>query len=135
MCVKEVAVHFGQETWVDVQQECEEEAGTERTWICGDQAEVDEEDEEDRGFVVRSGMAEAGAVRRICVIGTQVMGTKIPLGQPLAIRRTPKQVERLSFETLQEAIKEGEQGLRQYEERKGNRVHQNRTHQCFTPTQ
>ena len=69
------------------------------------------------------------------MVGTQRAGVKIPLGQPLAIRRTPTEVERLSFERLQEAIKEGELGLKHYEDCKENRVHQNRVHQCFTPTQ
>ena len=80
-------------------------------------------------------MADAGSTQKICVVGTQRTGVKIPLGQPLAIRRTPTEVDRLSFENVSEAIKEGEVGLKQHEERKGNGVYQNRTHQCFIPTQ
>ena len=69
------------------------------------------------------------------MIGTVRAGTKIPCGQPVAIRRTPTEQERLSFEVLQEAIKEGKLGLKQYEDQKSERVHQNRIQQCFTRPQ
>ena len=69
------------------------------------------------------------------VVGTHKAGTTIPLGQPLALRRSLTEVERLSFERLQEAIKEGERGLKEFQERKEHRVHQNRADQCFRRTQ
>ena len=53
----------------------------------------------------------------------------------MAIRRTPTEQERVSFVLLQEAIKEGGLGLKQYEDQRTARVHQNRTQQCFTQTQ
>ena len=75
------------------------------------------------------------AVEKVLVVGTHKSGTTIPLGQPLALRRSPSEAERLTFERLQEAIKEGERGLQEYQERKDKRVQQNRTEQCFRRTQ
>ena len=100
-----------------------------------DEEEVDEEDDQERDFRVRPGPTGDGPVRKVCVIGTLRAGTKIPCGQPIAIRRSPTVAEQRSAELLQEAIKEGELGLKQYEEQKSARVQQNRIHQCFTRTQ
>ena len=89
----------------------------------------------EREFVVRPGLTDSGPVRKVCVIGTVLAGTNIPCGQPVAIRRTPTEQERASFVLLQEAIKEGKLGLKQYEDQKSERVHQNRSQQRFTLTQ
>ena len=125
---------FGQGRLVEVQQErVEQDDG--RNWICGDQEEVGDEDDEDRGYTVRSGLSGPEAVQKVLVVGTHNSGTTIPLGQPLALRRSPTEAERLTFERLQEAIKEGERGLQEYQERKDKRVQQNRTEQCFRRTQ
>ena len=135
VCARNTAVPFGTQTWVDVIDEYGEHDRKPRTWVCGDPEEVDEEDDSEREFVVRPGLTDSGPLRKVCVMGTVRTGAKIPCGQPVAIRRTPTEQERLSFEVLQEAIKEGKLGLKQYEDQKSARVHQNRIQQCFTLTQ
>jgi hypothetical protein len=135
VCAQDTVAHFGEPTWVDVIDEYGEHDREPRTWVCGDPEEVDEEDDQERDFRVRPGPTGDGPVRKVCVIGTLRAGTKIPCGQPIAIRRSPTEAEQRSAELLQEAIKEGELGLKQYEEQKSARVQQNRIHQCFTRTQ
>ena len=120
---------------MEVQQERAEEPDDGRNWICGDPKEVDDEDDDERGYTVRSGLSGPEAVKKVLVIGTSKSGTTIPIGQPLALRRRPTEAERLSFEKLQDAIKEGARGLQEHQERKDKRVQQNRTEQCFRRTQ
>ena len=134
VCARAVEVRFGEEQLVEVQQEREEE-DVGRNWICGDPEEVDDEDDEDRGYTVRPGLSGGEAVQKVRVVGTHKSGTTIPLGQPLAVRRSPTEAERLTFERLQEAIREGERGLEEHQRNKERRVQQNRTEQCFRRTQ
>ena len=85
----------------------------ESNWISGDLRDEDEEEEEP-GFRVRSGLTDVTNLDVVSVVGPQQGGSVVELGQPVAVRRKPTPEEKRSWELLQEAIKEGERGLKKH---------------------
>jgi len=87
------------------------------TWIAAPQY-LQEEELEAVGHRVQPGYIGKDELTEVKVIGTLPGGSTIEVGEPVALRRRPVLEEVRSYELLMEAIKEGENGLREHENRK-----------------
>ena len=122
-------VPFGTEVPLKVSQEYDVvEKGW--NWISGEVGEEDEEGEV-HGHQVRAGLTDVTNLSVVAVVGTQPGGSIIEAGQPVAVRREPTVEEKRSWELLQEAIKEGEMGLKDHQERRAGVVQHQKLQQSF----
>jgi hypothetical protein len=121
-------VPYGAEVYLSVEQE-EKEDDEKKCWICP--ALEEEGDGEPLGHRVRPGFTDVANLQVVAVVGTLPGGSTIEVGQPVAVRREPTVEEKRSWELLREAVKEGENGLKEHEARNEEAILHQKLQQGF----